>query len=423
MPPSERRRAPAWLVGITYLPFGLYSGFYMVAMPRLLGARGLSLDAIGLITAMIQVPTFASFLLTPLVDCGFARRTWALLLAAISALCLAGAVLTLDRAGAGDRGLFTALLVLGTLTVQMYSSTMGGMTPNLVSESDTGAVSGFLNIANLGGAGFGGFLAGLVVSYLARPAAATAEAVLILGPALLLFVIGAEARRPRAFGTTMRRLFTDLWTVSRTRSALIGLLIFMTPSATFAAINLLSDLGADYRVSDAMMQTLTGPANAVLCSVGALLGGLLANKLDRRMLFVGTGVVAAFAALGMAFGPHTQAVLLAGVSFYYLMAGVNYAACSAAAFDIMGENNPLSATQYSLLMASCNLAIWAVTVGDGRGYKHHGATGFWLVDAAFSLVTGTIMLAVIAKWGGSGRRVQLDSTVVEPALDGAVTRS
>lgn len=399
-----QRRAPAWLIGLTYLPFGLYSGFYMVAMPRLLGARGLSLDAIGLITAAIQVPTFASFLLTPLVDCGFPRRTWALLLAAISALCLAGAVLTLDRAGSGDRMLFTVLLVVGTFAVQMYSSTMGGMTPNLVSEEDTGTVSAFLNVANLGGTGLGGALAGLLVGYLARPVAAIAEGLLILGPALLLVAVGAEQRRPRAVRETMRGLFRDIWAVSRTRSALIGLLIFVTPSATFAAINLLSDLGPDYHTSDATMQALTGPANAILCSVGALLGGWLCNRFDRRMLFVGSGVVSAFASLGMAFGPRTVTVLFAGVAIYYLLAGVNYAACSAAAFDIMGENNPVSATQYSLLMASCNLAIWMVTVGDGRGYKHHGATGFWLVDACFALVTGTIMLTVIAKWGGSGRR-------------------
>lgn len=418
-----QRRAPAWMVGITYLPFGLYSGFYMVAMPRLLGERGLSLDVIGLITAAIQVPTFASFLLTPLVDCGLPRRTWALLLAMISALCLGGAVFTLDRAAAGDRTLFTALLVLGTLAVQMYSSTMGGMTPNLVSEEDTGAVSGFLNIANLGGTGFGGYLAGLLVGFLARTGAAAAEALLVLAPALLLFVIGAETRRPRAFGETMGRLFHDIWTVSRTRSALIGMLIFMTPSATFAAINLLSALGGDYRTSDAAMQTLSGPANAVLCSVGALLGGWLANRFDRRMLFVSTGVIAAFGSLGMAFGPHTAAVLVAGVSFYYLMAGINYAACSAAAFDIIGENNPLSATQYSLLMASCNLAIWMVTAGDSRSYKHHGATGFWVADAAFSLITGTVMLVVIARWGGNGRRMKLDAAIEESALDGAVTRT
>lgn len=403
----QGHRAPAWLVGITYLPFGLFSGFYMVAMPRLLGARGLPLYAIGAIVAAIQIPTFCSFLLTPLVDCGFSRRTWALLLAAISALCLAGGVLTLDRAASGTTMLFTLLLVTGTLTVQMYSSTMGGMTPNLVSEEDTGSVSAFLNIANLGGVGVGGALAGFFIDHLSRTGAAVAEGALVLTPALLLLVIGSERRVPRAFGETMRRLFRDLWTVSRTRSAMVGFLIFMTPAATFAAINLLSDLGADYHVTDAKMQWLTGLANAALCSVGALLGGWFANRVDRRMLFVGTGVVAAFASLGMAFGPHTATVLIVGVSFYYLLAGVNYVACSAAAFDIMGEENPLSATQYSLLMASCNVAIWSVTAGDSRGYKAHGATGFWLVDALFSLITGSVMLAVIARWGGNGRRTQL----------------
>ena len=403
-----KKRAPAWLVGITYLPFGFFTGFYMVAMPFLLTSFGMTLDRVGAVTFIILVPTYTSFAVTPLADCGLSRRTWALLFAAVAAACAAASVPLLSRAAAGQTHLFTALLTLGMLAAQMYSSTMGGMTPNLIDQADTGAVSAWLNVANLGGIGVGGQLAIVAISHLGTRAGAFAEAAIVFLPALLLLVIGRELRVPRSVGETFRRLSRDLWTISRTRSALIGLLIFATPSATFAAINFFSGMGADFHTSPTTATWLTGAAgNSLLCSLGSLLGGWLANRIDRRMLFVGTGMVAALASLAMAFGPHRAAVFCAGVGFYYLMAGVNFAACSAAAFDIMGAENPLSATQYAVLMAACNLAIETVVFGDTRGYAHFGARGLLLTDALFSLVTGTIMLAVIRRWGGSGRESRL----------------
>ena len=411
-----RQRAPAWLVGIAFLPFGLFSGFYMVAMPFLLTARGLPLDRVAAITLLVLLPSFSSFLLTPVVDCGLPRRTWALLWAAVAAGCVAGGVLQLDRAASGHTAAFSAFLVTGMLAAQLYSSTMGGMTPNLIDDADTGAVSAWLNIANLGGIGIGGQIGIVSVGHFGLHGGALAEAAAVLAPALLLLGLGRERRVPRAFGETMGGLFRDLWAVSRTRAALIGMLIFLTPSASFAGINLLSGLGANFGASGTVVTWLTGLGNSILCSVGALLGGWLANRYDRRSLFVATGIVAAFASLGMAFGPHTAAVFCAGVGFYYLMAGVNFAACSAAAFDIMGAENPLSATQYALLMAACNVAIWTVTAGDRFGYQHFAARGLLTSDALFSLVTGTIMLAVIACWGGSGRERRVDvDAAAEPA--------
>jgi PAT family beta-lactamase induction signal transducer AmpG len=398
-----RRGAPVWVLGVSYLPFGLFSGFPLVAMPFLLTARGMSLDHVAAITAVLLIPTFTSFLLCPLVDCGLQRRSWALLWSISTAVCAAGGVLLLDRAAAGHAAMFTVLVTAGAMAAQLYSSAMGGMTPNLIAEKDTAAAAMWLNIANLGGIGVGGEIAILLVRHLGLHWGAPALAAVIVGPSLLLFVVGPEQRLPRAFGETMRRLFRDLWAVSRTRQALVGLLIFITPSASFAGINLFSGLGRDFHTSDAATTWLTGIGNSLLCSAGALLGGWLSERLDRRMLFVGTGMVAAIGSLSMAFGPRTSAVFCAGVAFYYLWAGVNYVACSAAAFDIMGANNPLSTTQYALLMASCNVAIETVTTSDGRAYAHFGPKGLLITDALFSLVTGSIMLVVIRLWGGRGR--------------------
>jgi hypothetical protein len=403
--PPVPRRSPAWLVGITYLPFGLYSGFIIVSLQLLLTARGLAVDHIAILQLVALLPRYTSCLLTPLADCGLPRRTWAILFAAIAAACLATGSLLMDAAVAGNATPLAITLLIGAFAAQLYSSTMGGITPSLIDESDTGAVSAWLNVANLGGTGLGGTLGILIVQHLARPTAAIALAAEVFLPCLLLFVMAREVRIPYALRSMLSlQIFRDMWSLTRNRAALIGVLIFVIPAATFAAQNLFSGLGRDFHASDIQVTWIVGIGNAITCSLGAFLGGWLCNKMDRRTLFVLTGVVAATATLGMAFGARTATVFLAGVTLYNLLAGINYAAASAVAFDIMGIRNPLAATQYAMLMAACNVAISTVLWGDSRGYKLHGATGLLLTDAAFSLITGSIMLTVIKLYGGSGKR-------------------
>ncbi len=409
-----RRRAPAWLVGITYIPFGLYNGFVAIALPFLLTARGVPLDRVLGLQFMILLPSFLSFLITPLVDCGMSRRAWAIVCAAVAGACLTFGVLLIPRASAGADALFVADLLLGYLAAQMFSSAMGGMIPNLVAEEDTGAVSAWLNTAYLGGSGLGGWLGSILVPRLGFGIAAPALGAIVFAPSLLLLIIGAEARVPRRVIETMWRLFPDLRSVIRTRAAIVGLLIFVTPSATFAAQNSFSGLGRDFHASDAATTFITGWGSAILCSAGAMLGGWLCNRLDRRVMFVGAGVLSALASLGMAFGARSGVVFFAGTAIYYVLAGINYAAASAVAFDIIGVNNPLSATQYAMLMAACNLAIEIVIKGDQWGYNRGAARGLLLTDAAFSILTGTIMLTVIRFWGGTGREARV-STNVAPA--------
>jgi PAT family beta-lactamase induction signal transducer AmpG len=414
MPPAtDIRRSPAWLVGITYLPFGLYSGFIIVSLQLLLTARGLAVDHIALLQLISLIPSYSSFLLTPLADCGLPRRTWAVLFAAIAAACLAAGSLLMDKAVTGDAIPLALTLLVGMFAAQLYSSTMGGITPSLIDEADTGAVSAWLNVANLGGTGLGGTLGILIVQHLTRPTAAIALAAEVFTPCLLLFVMTREVRTPYAVRSMLSlQIFRDMWAVSRNRAALIGFLIFVIPAATFAAQNLFSGLGRDFHASDNQVTWIVGIGNAITCSLGAFVGGWLCNRMDRRILFVLTGVVSATATLGMAFGSRTATVFLAGVTLYNLLAGINYAAASAVAFDIMGIQNPLAATQYAMLMAACNVAISTVIWGDSRGYKLHGATGALVADASFSLITGTVMLTVIKLYGGSGKR---SVAALEPA--------
>ena len=111
-------------------------------------------------------------------------------------------------------------------------------------------------------------------------------------------------------------------------------------------------------------------------------------------------MVAALGSLAMAFGPHTPWIFAGGMLFYNLMAGINYTATSALVFQVVGRNNPLSATQYSVCIAACNLAIAGTVYADGAGSGHGGAKGSLVVDALLSLVLGAVVLALVHRFGG-----------------------
>lgn len=390
-------------MGLMYAASGMMNGFVAVSLAQLLTADGVSLVRVSEIASFILIPSYISFLLTPLVDGGLPRRVWALLLALIAALCLGISIPLLHAAtasGGHTRGttLLVATLFIGYLASQIYSSALGGMVPNLVAPSRQSEASAWLNVAYLAMTGGGGALAVFEVRNFHALAAILVPLPIVLCAMPMLFV--REERAPRAMRDAMGQLFTDLWATARQPRYLIALLVFVVPSATFALQNLFGGMGADFHASDRLTNLSVGLGFTIACSIGAALGGPLSNRFDRRLLFIAPAMLAALGSLAMVYGPHTPWVFAGGMFFYNLMAGINYTATSALVFQIVGRNNPLSATQYSVCIAACNLAITGALLTDGRGAQHSGAFGALTVDALLSLVLGALVLALVWRYGG-----------------------
>jgi PAT family beta-lactamase induction signal transducer AmpG len=357
------------------------------------------------IVGLILTASYVSFLVTPLVDCGLPRRVWAGLLAMAAAICLGFSVPLLNAAGhnAGHgTGSVTLMLVLffGYLCNQVYTSAIGGMVPNLVAPKQHGSVSAWMNISYLALTGAGGALSVWEIRHLPLPLATLLVPVPILLGAIPLLFLPKEARRPRPVGEAMRQLFHDLSATAKKPSYLFALLVFVVPSATFALQNLFGGMGADFHAGPELTNLSVGLLFTIACAIGAAIGGPLSSRVDRRLLFIAPAMLAALGNLVMIFGPHTPWMFAAGLFFYNLMAGINYTATSALVFQIVGRDNPLSATQYSVCIAACNLAIAGSVFMDGRGSGHGGANGALAVDATLSLVLGTIVLALVWRFGG-----------------------
>lgn len=391
------------MFGILY--GGTFNGFAAVSLSQLLPDRGVSLERVSEIVGLILTASYVSFLVTPLVDCGLPRRVWAGLLAMAAAICLGFSVPLLNAAGhnAGHgTGSVTLMLVLffGYLCNQVYTSAIGGMVPNLVAPKQHGSVSAWMNISYLALTGAGGALSVWEIRHLPLPLATLLVPVPILLGAIPLLFLPKEARRPRPVGEAMRQLFHDLSATAKKPSYLFALLVFVVPSATFALQNLFGGMGADFHAGPELTNLSVGLLFTIACAIGAAIGGPLSSRVDRRLLFIAPAMLAALGNLVMIFGPHTPWMFAAGLFFYNLMAGINYTATSALVFQIVGRDNPLSATQYSVCIAACNLAIAGSVFMDGRGSGHGGANGALAVDATLSLVLGTIVLALVWRLGG-----------------------
>ena len=75
-----------WLMGLCYFTYGCFWAVTLVTVPQLLAANHVAEPQIASVTAIAMVPGFCSFLLSPILDWRFRRRSYAILLAGMTAV-------------------------------------------------------------------------------------------------------------------------------------------------------------------------------------------------------------------------------------------------------------------------------------------------------------------------------------------------
>jgi hypothetical protein len=391
------------------LTFGLVAGFVVTALPFLLSRAGISVDRIAGVSAVAMSPTFWAFLLTPVVDVGVTRRTWAFGLTVVSAVSLAAALWFFS---AEKLGLFTALVLIAELAIVVQANAEGGWVAEFVPDAQRGKVGGWTNAANLGGGAFGAML----LMSAARTLPTHSLAILTLGTVLLSATVLFWFPKPAEPVFKLRQVFGGTSrSVARTckqSQVLIGFLLFLTPAGAVAAINLFSGLGNDFHAAAGRVVWVTGAGVAISSSVGALLGGYLADRVSRGVLYLGGGILAGLTSLTMALIPHTEFTFTSGVLFYNAVAGLIYAAFTALSLQLTGNRNPTAATQLALFAASTNGAIVYMTWLDGQGYRLYGVKGLFLVDGLAAMITGLALMVFVLR---KGRAPRTDGNAPLPA--------
>jgi MFS family permease len=387
------------------LTFGLVAGFIITTLPFLLSKAGVTVDHIATVSAVAMSPTFWAFLLTPIVDVGRTRRTYAFGFALASAASLGAALWLFSPA---RLWLFTALLLLAELAIVLQNAAVYGWISEFVPDTERGRVGGWINAANLGGGAFGAMLLMWLANRLPFRTLAMIIALAVLASTLFLLRFPPPANPVFGMRQILGGTFRSVVRTSRQPQVLTGFLLFLTPVSCVAAINLFAGLGNEFHANPQWVVWTTGAGAALTSAFGSVVGGYIADRVDRGLLYISGGMLAGLCALSMAAAPHTQATFTAGVLAYNCVAGLCYAAFSALGLQLVGVRNPTAATQLGLFAAAANGAIVYMTWADGQGFRIFGIRGLLLVDG-LAAIGAAIPLLVFLRWRAPKSSSALDA--------------
>lgn len=416
--PRPTRPALFLFAGIGW---GASTAYMTTALPFLLRRQGLPMAEITALTAIPFLPLSLQPLWAPVLDLGGARRSWFIGTSLLAAVC------TVLSTVLQAQGRFTALLYTLLLTNVLYSlasAALNLLCKSTVEYDQQGRAASLLCTGSMMSAGFlGSLLIGLseppaflrgVVHPWSLPALGLLVGGLLVLSALPLWGAGRESRvdaavddepgarqeagaRRAAIGLQLRSSALETLRVLRGREGFLGLLTCLSPVGTAAAANLFGALGPDFHASTGDVALATGGGAALAMAVGALLGGYLADRADRRAVYLLAGALTAACGLGMAVAPATPTTFVVGALAYSVATGLVYATFYPFVFSLLGPAAGES-TRYGVFTGAANLAIYYATALEGGIYASGGAGHLLKLDAALNLGGALAVVLLVRLW-------------------------
>ena len=394
---THRRLPPTWVLGLGFFPLGASGSVTLITVPQLLAAQHVPEQQIASMTAVVLMPAFLGFVVAPLLDWRFSRKTYAIGFTVLAAACQFLALLF-----TGDLAVMTCLLFIEGLAIGMVVSAVGGWFGNLTDAEQKGSLGAWFTVANLGA---GGVVATLAI-YLLRGLPYALGDFLLSLTILMAIPLYLWVHCPPADGRLASESFKvfarDVLALLRRPSVLWTLLLFLAPCASFALTNLLGGLGHDFHTPENLVGLIGGVGVSVAGVVGSLLVPPLARRIEPRALYLMVGAAGALFT--------TVLVFLARTPVTYGLSSLGENAFQAAAFSVgnvivlrtIGRDNPLAATQFGLLTAASSLPLAYMQAIDGHFYGFGGVGGSYLAD---SIVSGGGCLALAALFWALRRRI------------------
>lgn len=421
---STRRPTPPWLFAFTGTPYGVVGSFTGGIMPYLTRSAEIPVKDIGLFVTLLFVPTFFQFLYAPIVDFGPRRKHWFVIVTVAGAGALVAAM---AMPLPGQLDLFLAFAFMAQLLTGLVGACNGGLMVTTIPDHRRGAAGAWLNVGNLCG---GGIIAAGAVYLLSEEWEPAIVGLMLAGamiaPALAVLTVDEPPReRLHSAGEVFGNLLRDVRRVLLSRAGATGLLLCMSPVGTAALINYWSALAADYVRPELLDQMagldpaaakkllnseagklvawVTGPPGVGLTAVGALVGGYLCDRTNRRAMYLLAGALTALCGIAMALSPPSKMTFMVGALVYALISGFCYSAFTATVLETIGSSATAASTRYSMYVAAGNLAIAYVGLVDTRfASEAHVEHVVWS-DAALNLGGVVILFLVFWRLGSFGK--------------------
>lgn len=400
---SDKSRSwPApWAFGILILPVAIYVGFTSTPLPYLLSKAGVSVYQIGTIGSLLQLPNIFVFLWAPLVDVRLRRRTWLVLSAIATALCL---WIAQPFVGASQLYVLTALLLVAGITVSLVLAASGGLMVTTLSADIQPKAAAWNQAGYLAGGALGGALVLWLVTRLPIFFTGLILAVVLFLPALLAFTLPEkEPEVSHWFKGRLSAIGREIGGVFKSPLRKWSTLLLMAPACTGAAQLLLPAIASHYGVGASGVIWINGLGGGIALAAGSLCGALVPSDWDNRAVYAGAGLLNALAAIVLVAVDGTTGYLV-GTIFYLVTQGLCWARFTALIVEIVGPDTRDASTLYSALSAAGSIPLAYMTWLDGFGYSKLGTHGLLWTDAAGNLIVFAIVMTVFMARGLKLRR-------------------
>jgi len=382
---------PVWLLGFGLWPLGVNGALLLFTMPQLLAAQHAPEAKIAAITAMALAPGFVSFLMAPLLDWRFSRRTWAIVFTLVAGIGCAAAFLFVKQLE-----ILGLLFFVSNLGAYLVAAACGGWFGELVARDQQRSLGSWFAAINIASGGLVEVIAIPVFRDLPHPLGA-----LVLGAiSLMVIPLLLLSPCPPADATLAREGFEafirDGSRVLARPIVFWTLLLFLSPATAFALTNSLSGFADQFHTSEALAGLIGGAGVVVAGVVGSLLTPTLGAGLRPRVLYLAIGLVGAAFSLLLIVLPRTPAMFGAALLGENIFQAAAFAVSNVISLNSLGEDNPLAATQFGLLFASSAVPLTYMQKIDGAAFTAGGLNGGLMADAAMTAAS-CIVLALILR--------------------------
>jgi PAT family beta-lactamase induction signal transducer AmpG len=388
-----RRGLPVWLLGLANLPVGLTFGLGLMVAPEVLAARHVPETAIADITALGLVGNLLFFLIAPILDVHFSRRTYAIAMSsAVTALTF------LEVLSLANPRLLAAWLFLAMLAVNLNTSALGGWFGSVLPKEKDATLGAWFAVASFGGFGLASYLGIELVHHQPLWLAATILAALNLIPLAIILSVDCPVQERSRLTESFGRFGRELAELVRRSGVRRLALLLVLPCTAFALTNTLGGLGTDYHASPRLVAIIGG----IGVTAGGLFGSLsvpaLARRAALRSVYLGIGIVGALSTLSLIVLPRTPATYAIAVVAQNVWQSAGLAAGTALILSSIGKNNPLASTQFAILNAALATPLIYMQWIDGHAYGEWGLAGLYLTDGGLDLVSSLLMVGLFLVW-------------------------
>ncbi len=384
-----RRNLPIWLLGLTNAPLGITGAVGLLIAPQVLASRHVPETTIANVTTLGLVGTFCFFLIAPVLDVQFTRRTYAIAMSILAAIVTFVAVMSFSNVGLLGIWLFLALL-----TANLNQAAVGGWFGSVLPKGDDAKLGAWFTIANSGGFGITSILGIALVHHQPLWVAASTLAAMNLLPLPIIFwvhpPVGDRSRLHESFG----RFGRELLQLPRRTEVRRMFLLLVLPCASFALTNTLGGLGADYGASEKLIAAIAGFGITVAGVLGSLSVPILSRRAPLLSVYLGIGFVGGLSTVSMIALPHTPFVYTAAFVAQNIWQSAALSTGNALILSTISKNDPVASTQFAVLCAAMSAPITYMQWFDGQAYGACGLTGMYLTDGGLDLLACSVMTAL-----------------------------